>query len=909
MYQNPLQPLPTADPIAPVPTVGPQDRIKIGWEKFQLGNGLTVIVHENRSVPLVAVNLWYKVGAKDEPAGKTGLAHLFEHLMFGGSRHMPGSYLANIAQTGATEVNGTTNGDRTNFYQTVPVVALDVALFAESDRMGHFLETLSAETLEQQRGVVLNEKRQTEGQPYGMVQECLARGLFPPHHPYGHTTLGWQADVEGITLEDARDWFRTYYGPSNAVLVLAGDVDTTTVRVKVQTYFGHIAPGPTLRRPRRWMVGGQPPRREVLEDRVPQPRLVMAWNIPPAGDEESTRLSLAATLLGGSASAWLRRRCVDELKIALDVNVGIGTMLLTGQFVISATLPQGGDLAQAEAAIRSELDRFLAEGPSADELERTQIQAEAGLIRQLERNQAVADLLAMNEVYFGDPSYYEGDMARLAQATCADVHQTAKTWLGGEAAYTLHVLPRAELAASGVDIDRSAPPMIDPPGGISLPRIDEARLSNGMRVVVAGRHGLPLISCKLLLPRGGKHEPRSRMGIAALTADLMMRGAGERDADAFMHFAQRHAVGLSAGCGLDFSAVSASALRSRLDLALDLLADVARRPRLDTVELDRIRSARLQGLQGAYAAPAAAVSRVVAGLMYGRGHVYARLGEGLAETLAAIERADVEALHRQVFQPEGATFLIAGDTTLDEMVTRLEARFGDWSVPADAPPISAVAAARPAAPGVYFIDRPGAAQTTIAAALIVPGFHDVDPFALKTIDTVLGGTFSSRLNMNLREARHWTYGAHSELGGTLAERVYATVVPVQADRTAQSMAEILREYRDLIGVRPIDADNLAMVQQSVILGLPNRCQTVGDLVAMLELPVQFDLSFDYWIDYADRMNALELGQVNALARQIIRPEQLVWIVAGDRAQVEAEVRALDLGEFHLLSSVHDDMYR
>lgn len=884
-----------------------EDRVDLAFEKFYLPNGLTVIVHENRAVPLVTVNIWYKVGAKDEAAGKTGLAHLFEHLMFGGSANMPGSYLNNMGQVGAIDMNGTTNPDRTNFYQTVRTGALDAALFAESDRMGHFLDTLGPAVLEQQRQVVLNEKDETHGAPFGGIAECMARGLFPADHPYAHTTIGWREDVERLTLEDARGWFRAHYAPSNAVLALSGDIDLDTAREKAMRFFGDIPPGPPLRRPVRWVPAARGARREVLEDNVPQARIVMAWNIPPAGDRDCTALSLALPLIGRGVDSLLYRRTVEKDHLALDVSASFAPMMLSGQFAIFADAAPGADIATLETAIREELDRFRRDGPDADALERVKIGAEAGLIRQLQTGQAVADLLAMNEVYFGDPGYYLRDMEWLAGLDVDDVRRAAEQWLG-EVDYTLHVVPHGSLTTAGPGVDRAEGAAMDPPAGIALPAICQARLSNGIRVLIAERRDLPLVDVRLLFPRGATSEPRDRLGVAQLTAGLMGSGAGERDAVALRDTTDRNAIMLGAGIGIDASSATMSALRSRLELGLDLLADLVRRPCFDAAEVERAIRLRLASLPAGHAAPGAAVARLLPGLLFGTGHPYARPGEGLPDTIAAITRDDIVAMHRRIFDPANATVVVTGDVTLAEIVPLLERRFGNWA--STIPPMRpSYPPARTGAPGVYLIDRPGAPQAAIAAALVIPSHRDVDPIALTVVDQVLGGTFGSRINMNLREDKSWTYGVRSEIGATLGERAYILSGAIQADRVAEAMIEIRREYRELVSTGPITEHNLAVTRQSTIMGLAVRTQTLGALANTIETLVRMDRPLDYWDNYAERMMATDLDTVAATALRIIRPEELIWVVAGDLAQIESGIRAAGLGSVHLVASDDDSRYR
>lgn len=876
--------------------------LKVPFNRFTLSNGLTVIVHEDRKTPIVAINIWYRVGAKDEPAGKTGFAHLFEHLMCGGSKNLPGSILNSMNQVGATEINATTGYDRTNYFETVPTHALDFALFAESDRMGHF--AISADTLELQRGVVLNEKLQNEGKPYGLVGERIFHASYPVGHPYAHTVIGSAEDIERATLDDVRNWFNTYYGPSNAVLVLAGDIDLETAREKVQHYFGDIPPGPPLTRPLTWIAKREGTRREVLEDRVPNALLQMAWNTPDAADAEGNALSVAAMILGSGPSSRLHRRLVDIEKIASNAGTGVIPGLIGGQFHLNAVVRDGADINAVERIANEELARFVAEGPTAEELGRALLRMQVDRIRGLTSMNAIADLLAGNEVYHGDPDFHRKELQEMARLTPDQVREAAAKWLS-DGTYVLHVLPFGALRSAPEGADRSRPPALGEPIGIHLPALTEGFLSNGVRVLVAERHELPLVECKLLVPGGTVLEPRALAGVAGSTLMLLTSGAGERDAAAFIERMQDLGMSFDAGAGLDFSAASLSALRPKLDESLDVYADAVLRPRFEVNDLARVKADQLQGLAQQLAQPGGAVNRVSMPLMFGRDHAYAPAVT--PASLAAITREAVVEFHEVLFQPEGATFLVVGDVTLEEVLPKLEARFGAWKAQRERPLVP-VSSAAPMEPGIYLIDYPGATQSTVAAFLLAPAYDPSKEDALSAVNHVVGGSFSSRINMNLRENKHWTYGVGGGFRNTPKERVLAVQASVQADKTAQSIAEIRREYLDLIGTRPIDAGELQDMQSASILSAPSMLQTMGGLSAAIETLLTRKLPMDYWSGLVKRFQALDLETVNATAKGLIDPSKVVWVVAGDRESVQEALEGLGLGTVNIIDIVDGSIH-
>src|SRR6202522_1411232 len=357
--------------------------IDIPYQKIVLDNGLTLIVHEDHKAPIVAVDLWYHVGSKNEKVGKTGFAHLFEHLMFGGSQHAPGSYIKAIESVGATDLNGTTNEDRTNYFENVPPSALDYTLWMEADRMG-FLD-LSQKTLDLQRGVVQNEKRQDENEPYALAEEAISQNTFPAGHPYSWPVIGDMADLDAASFKDVQDWFKTYYGPSNVVIVLAGDIDAKTAREKVTKYFGDIPSGPPVAHQLVWVAKMSGTHRQIVRDRVPQARIYKVWNIPQYGSADADYLDLVSDCLSEGKSSRFYKRLVYEDQIASEALAFADLSEIGGQFYVRGTARPGQSIAQVEKELDEELARFIKDGPTPAELERGKAQYEGQFIRGVER--------------------------------------------------------------------------------------------------------------------------------------------------------------------------------------------------------------------------------------------------------------------------------------------------------------------------------------------------------------------------------------------------------------------------------------------------------------------------------------------------------------------------------------------
>jgi len=901
----------------------------VPYQEFTLPNGLRVIVHTDRKAPIVAVNLWYHVGSKDEPAGRSGFAHLFEHLMFNGSENHPGEFFEPFELVGATDQNGTTWLDRTNYFQNVPTTALDMALWMESDRMGHLLGAIDQKTLDEQRGVVQNEKRQGENEPYGQAYDQIFRALYPQDHPYHHSTIGSMNDLDAASLEDVKQWFRAWYGPNNAVLVLAGDIDLATAKDKVSRYFGDIPAGPALER-----VQAGPARRATtrasMTDKVPQTRIYRTWSVAPYRDADATRLLVLSQVLGGSKSSRLDRRLVHEEKLVDKVSTSVWPFELASSFNITADVKQGVDPARVERIIDEELRRLIAEGPTAEELAQAQAVLRADFVRGIERIGGFggkADALAECAVYSGNPGCFRDDLDTIATATAADLKAAGGKWLG-EGSHTLLVEPgeRTALAedasptpapfvlpapdpkfsttASMVDRSQGVP-MPDEFPDLKFPALERATLSNGTRVILARRDSVPVVQFSYEFKGGFATDQGGKLGTSSFAMSMLDEGAGDLDALAFANRAEALGASLGGGASLDGGNAYLSALKENLDASLDLYAAMLRRPRFEQKEIDRVRASWIAGIGQEKARPNGAALRVLPPLLYGKGHPYAIpfSGTGTEASIGALTRDDLVGFHRQWVRPENATLIVVGDTTLDEVVPLLEKHFGDWKgegAAAEARPVAEVP--RPARPTVYLIDQPGAVQATILAGQVVPSTKSADTIKFDFANSVLGGEFTSRLNMNLREDKHWAYGAYSFASGALGQRPWIAFAPVQIDKTAESLQELDREIRQFAGGQvPPSAKEVAKIQASEIRSLPGAYETGRSVMGTIGGMVRYDRPDDYVFQRKAQIEALTVDQVKQAAATI-DPDRLVWVVVGDLKQTEAPVRALNLGEVRLVDA-------
>ena len=910
---------PTADtapaPTAPRPKSPPSAHpdvttfpdITIPYQKYVLPNGLTLIVHEDHKAPIVAVDVWYHVGSKDERPGRTGFAHLFEHLMFNGSENHNDEFMRPLLAVGATSLNGNTWLDRTTYFENVPVNALDLALWLESDRMGHLVGAIDQKKLDEQRGVVENEKRQRETQPYGKVDNLIAASTYPAGHPYSWTTIGSMEDLDAATLPDVKDWFKTWYGAANAVLVIAGDVRPDEIRAKVERYFGDIPSGPVLTHAQSWVAKMSGEKRSVIQDRVPQTRIYKTWNIPGYTARDYSLLQMVANVLGQGKNSRLYKRLVYNDRSATAVSAEVGPFEIGAQLQLTATVKPGGDVHEVEKAMDEELARFLATGPTREELDRLKTAIYASVVRSTERVDGAggkAAMLGESQLYGGSPDFYERSLRWALDATPADVQNIARAWLS-DGVFVLTVQPFPEYHTVASDIDRSKMPEVGKPPALSLPPLERATLSNGLKVVLAERHSAPVVELQLIVDAGHAADSLATPGTSNLTLAMLNEGTRTRDALQIAARAESLGAQIGAGSNLDTSYIGLSAITSRLDDSLELFSDVLLNPTFPAKELDRLKTQSLASIQQQKSTPRGIASRLFPRLIYGDGHAYSNpfSGIGTEETVTAMTVENLKAFYRRWVRPDNATLLIVGDTTLDRIKPLLEQRLAAWKAPREPLPVKqlGIIPLQPK-PRVFLVNRTGAEQSLVMAVELAPPRKAPDNVALETVNTILGGSFISRLNMNLREDKHWSYGAGSGLVDAKGQRVFAASALVQTDKTAASMHEMLQELNDLPGARPATDKEIRFAKDTLVRSLPGNNETAEQVADSYSDILTYGLPDSYFNDFVGEVESLSPPQLQAAATELVHPEALTWVVVGDLATIEASVRKLDIGEVKVLDA-------
>ncbi|MFN3469729.1 MAG: M16 family metallopeptidase [Novosphingobium sp.] len=906
-------------------------KVQIPYESFRLDNGLTVLVHTDRKAPVVAVSVWYGVGSKHEPKGKTGFAHLFEHLMFNGTENVPGDFFAPLQQVGATDLNGTTWFDRTNYFQTVPTAALDMILMMESDRMGHLLGAVTQEVLDNQRAVVQNEKRQGDNNPFGIVEYEQLENLYPSGHPYHHSTIGSMADLDSASLDDVKQWFRDNYGPNNAILVLAGDVDVATAKAKVAKWFGDIKPGPAVKPVDAPVPTLPAPLAKTIKDQVATTRIYRMWAIPGLDNPDYLPLELGASVLGGLASSRLDDALVRQQKLAVSVSAEAEIFAQAGQFVIKADVTPGQDAAKVAAALDAEIARFIKEGPTADELLRAATSATAGEIRGLERTGGFtgkAPTLAEGLLYNGDPAHYRKALERTAGMKPADVRAALAKWLtrpvfaltvepgqrteGGEARggfYTTDAMGRqpafyadpnlpmkgAPVASTG-PADRSKLPEVGELAPLDFPTIQRATLKNGIPVYFAQRREVPTVSVRISFDAGYAADPKSALGTQSLLLSLMDEGTEKLSSSALARERERLGAQISLSANADLTSFQLNALSPNLAPSLGLLADVVRRPALDPAELERVRVQKLTAISAEMKNPQALAARVLVPTLYGD-YPYALPPSGLGnpDAVAKLTRDDLKAFHARWFRPDTAKIFVVGDTTLDAVVKMLDQSFGNWPANRTARPVKDFSVPIPAQKSrVILVDRPGSPQSFIMAGKVIAAKGTDDNTALGTANDILGGNFLGRINMNLREAKGWTYGAYNGVTEPQERARFQVIAPVQTDRTGDALVEIKREIDAFSTTKGVTEEELDWSTKGSARELPGMFETSAAVLEGMAKIVNYRRPDDYYETLADRYEAMTPADADKAFRAQVSTDGMVWVVVGDAEKVRPQLEQFGL---------------
>ena len=883
---------------------------KLKYEEFRLKNGMRVIMHVDKSTPIVAVNLWYHVGSKNEVVGRTGFAHLFEHMMFQGSKNYNDEYFKPLQEAGAS-INGTTNADRTNYYEVVPSNFLELALFMEADRMGGLLDAMTQEKLDNQRDVVKNERRQRyDNQPYGTAFEKISELIYPKDHPYHWTTIGSLTDLSNASMDDVKAFFRQYYVPNNTSLVIAGDFDPKQARVWAEKYFGKIQNGAAITRPNPPTPKIDGEMRKTFEDSVQLPRLYMVWHTVPDNHPDEAALDLLQFVMSAGRGSRLQSKLIFDKLLSQDAGASHSSREIAGQFLVVSTARPDKSLTDIEKEINFEIERIKKEPPTAEELTRALNVIESQTIFGMQTVLGKADSMNAYATYQGKPDLFQAELDTYRRVTPAEIQRVANTYLNGNR-LVMSFVPRKDKPVSPVNnpantptstnskkeadkkIDYSANlPKPGPNPSFTLPAIDKRKLSNGMNVWIVRQPELPIVSMNMVFNSGGTADPQDRPGLASFTASLLNTGTKTRSAVDIANQLQSIGAGVNAGSGWDSANVTMQTLTKNLDKALEIYADVVMNPVFPETEFKTLQGRTLAAFRQRRDNPNAIASVVYSSLLYGKNHPYGKSLGGDENSVKAMSRGEIEKFYATYYRPNNATLIVVGDADAKTLLPKLEGAFSAWKA-GDVPTLKVPEAASFDQPGIYIVDKPGAAQSVLSIGQVGVSRDNPDFFPLQVMNSILGGQFSARVNMNLREDKGYTYGARTGWSMRRGAGPFEASADVQTAVTKESVEEFLRELNGIRGGIPVTAAELEYNKQSLIRRFPATFETVGQISGQLSNLVVYGLPDSYFNEYIQKINAVSLADVSRVANKYLTPDKMAILVVGDRKVIEPKLREIN----------------
>lgn len=867
----------------------PAQELKI--EKYTLPNGMTVILHEDHSAPIACVNIWFRVGSKDEADRRSGFAHLFEHLMFMGTERVPTGQFDKIMEGGGGQNNASTAEDRTNYFESGPASLLPTLLWLEADRLEDLGRTMTQKKLDLQREVVRNERRQnTENTPYGRAFEALNGLMYPAGHPYHTSVIGSHEDLEAASVKDVQDFFSTYYVPNNASMVIAGDFDPKEIKALIGKLFGTLPRRNDVPRKSVPAASFNGVRRMTMVDKVQASRTIMCWPSPAAYQPGDNELTLAGSILTNGVSSRLYKRLVVDEKLATDVSANQNSLLLGSTFLIYATAEKGASLDKIETIIDEELTKFTRSGPTGDELRRLVAAKELETVRGFQSIMAKADRLNEFEFYLGQPNSFRKMIEDVRKASPASVRDAARQTLDLNRRLILRVVPESDEVK---DNPRKNPPAASSTKTFTPQNPESFTLSNGIKVQFWRREELPLMALRFRFSGGADSDGAPKQGLAALTADMLSQGAGSLDAGGFENALNLVGATFAAGAGRRESSASLDCLARTFDASLALAADALRRPKLLATEFDREKRLTIAGIEQADDSPTSLASRIGAREFYGADHPFGRPAVGFVESVKGLSIDDLKREYARIYNPAGLTIYAAGSLTKSELQVKLDKAFGDWKSSSSVAARATYPTAKNDHLRVVIVDKPGAVQTVVRFYAPATTYRDPNRIALEAFTTILGGTFTSRLNQNLREDKGYTYGAGSGFNFEEELGTFTASAEVRTDVTGASIKEILAEFTKIAteGVSPEEAAKAAATRRNgVVEGLSTLGGVLGTAIGLAAHDRPFsDVAMEY-----DAIGKIDAASINGVAPKAFNREKGLFVLVGDRAQIEKQLAGLGL---------------
>ena len=893
---------------------------KIAVEKHTLANGLDILLVEDHRLPRVAVNLWYHVGPVNEEPGRTGFAHLFEHMMFQKSKHTPeDSYFKFLETAGASDVNGTTDRDRTNYFETVPSNQIELALWLESDRMGYLLDDLTGESFKNQQDVVRNERRQSyENRPFGIVEEAVTHLMYPKEHPYYADVIGSHADIQAAQLKDVKTFFKQYYVPNNASIAIVGDINKANTLKLVEKYFGSFKKGADVPPVKVTTPPITEEKRLVVKDRIEMPRVYMAWIAPQIFTDGDAAADITANLLGGDKVSRLYKSLVYDKQIAQDVSVYNASYSLGSVFLIQATAAPNHTLEEIEKAIDVELETLRTKAPEASELAGAKRTIERSIMFSLEHNGGfggIADRINSYNHHMKNPDFLQQDVERYRKQTPDSIKEFAAKYLtknsrvvvygeqGEQDLGTPVPTPKVASTEGGEPLNpdeewRAMPPMPGPAPALVLPTPESFQLANGLTVLLNTRKGLPTVAAGLVFRGGVAANPGNKPGLGGFMLDMLDEGTTTRSAMQFSEQLKEAGAEISESPARDASSLVLTATRGTVGAAFDLLADAVMNPAFAKEEVERVRKRRLGELVQMKEDPASVSDIVTIISLNGKDNPYAYPVLGIASSVMELSVDDLKNFWKTQITPANAAMVVSGDFTKDELQALLEKSFGKWPK-VDAPPITLTGV--PFSRRIVLVDTPGAPQTQVRVAIPGPKRSTPDYEPLAVMNEILGGAFSSRVNLNLREKNGYTYGAYTRVRALAHGGWIVAGSGVRTDVTGKAVAELVKEVT-LMGDAPVTEQEMTLAKSSLVGSLPSAFETTSDTVGMLsDIPI-YNLGLSYYAEYSKKVEAVTPAKVQEVAKKYLLADKMLVVAVGDRKVIEDGLKGLGLGDIELRDS-------
>ncbi len=914
-----------------------QSDFKLDYEKYTLANGLQVILHQDKSDPIAAVAIQFHVGSNRETPGKTGFAHLFEHIMFQESQHVPQDQFFKLIQGNGGTLNGGTWQDGTMYFEIIPNSALELALWLESDRMGYMLPTVTYDAFLNQQQVVQNEKRQNyNNQPYGQTSYLIGKLLYPEGHPYNWTTIGALEDLQNATLKDVHDFYTKWYGPNNATLVVAGDFDVEQTKEWIEKYFGEIKPSAPVTPLKPQLVQLETWKRASYEDNFAQsPELTMLFPTVEQFTNDSYALDVLADLIGRGKKSPLYKIVVEDKKLAPSVMTFNNSSEVAGDFRIRIRTFPNKNLNEVENAVKEAFAKFEKDGFTENDLARTKAGIETGFYNGISSVLGKARQLASYNIFAGSPDFLNTDLNNSLSVTSDDVWRVYNKYIKNQKYVILSVVPKGqlELAAensplfmiSGDNIksfteeeklkiknlpenlvkvekidskfDRSKQPSNGPDPLLKEQIIWDTELSNGIKVLGIEQNELPLVDFQIAIKGGLLLDDINKVGAANLVSKMLMQGTQNKTPLELEQAIEDLGSRITVSTTDEAVLIRVNCLSTKFAETFKLVDEILFEPRWDVKEFDRLKNETIEGIKRNKTSASTTASLVFSKLIYGDENIISKNTAGTEESVAALTLDDLKNYYAKGFSPQNANITIAGNINEDDAIDVFKVLETKWKETDIAVPLPTISHSLSSSK-VYFVDFPGAKQSEIRIGSTGLAFTDPDYFKATVMNYKLGGSFNGIVNLILREEKGYTYGARTSFTGSDFPGYFVASAGVQSDATLES-AQIFRD--EMIKYRNgISTEDLQFTKDALIKSNALRYETIGALRGMLSQIAWYNLPFDYIKDQERQISDMTLEQHKMLAQKYIHPDKMIYLIAGDKATQMEKLRELGFGDPILL---------